>query len=108
MFRGTTPNIIISINGVDLSDFTDIWVTFEQDYKVEITKKLSDNQIIVDAELKRVTVPLTQEDTLKFIANNLVHIQLRAITASGTAVASPIKSLSVEKILKEGVINDPN
>ena len=100
MRRGTTPTISINVKGCDISDFETIYVTFKQG-KTEIEKtgeelQMSGNQI---------SILLTQEDTLAFSGMGKdVSVQIRAVTADGTAVASNIQTLRVDDILKEGVI----
>lgn len=107
MYRGTTPTIQITISGVQISTLTDIWVTLEQKYGLEMTKKLSAGEIYTEVATNKIRVPLTQEDTLK-LKPGTVDIQIRALTNSGGAVAGPIKTINVDQILKDGVIGNGN
>ena len=100
MRRGTTPTIEINVNGCDLSEFDTIYVTFKQG-DVEVTYDNSE----IDIEESRISFSLKQEDTLKFNSELFVYVQLRAVNKKGVAIASNIKHISVEDILKEGVIS---
>lgn len=100
MRRGTTPDIIMTLEGIDFECLTDVYITFKQDKNL-ITKTKQD--VSYDEEKKQINVHLTQEDTLSW-HNGYVFIQLRALTDSGNAVATDIVQLNVDAILKEGVI----
>lgn len=99
MTRGTTPTLKVQINGVDLSRFTSLYLTIRQG-KNEVTKELSDMKI-EDGNI--LSVFLWQEDTLQF-QRGYAFIQVRGVVDYITAVASNIKIISVDQILKEGVI----
>lgn len=102
MYRGTTPTITyknIPVN-IDFDEIKEIWVTFK-DAKTEITKTLND--ITLDANTRRISVKLTQEDTLAFKAGT-VQNQLRILMNNGAAMATSIKTCRMNKILKEGVM----
>jgi len=53
--------------------------------------------------LKTITLNLFQEETLKFNKHD-VKVQLRFLLEDGNAYASPIKSITVNDILQNGVI----
>lgn len=99
MRRGTTPTLKIKVNGIDIGQFANMYVTFSQG-DIEVTKTNEDIDIEPDNIL---SIWLSQEDTLAFSRGH-VDLQLRATTNSGVAVASGIKMLFMEPILKEGVI----
>lgn len=99
MRRGTTPTLKIKVNGMDIKQFANMYVTFRQG-DIEVTKTNED--IGVESE-NTLSIWLSQEDTLAFSRGH-VDVQLRAITNSGVVVASGIKMLFMEQILKEGVI----
>lgn len=101
MRRGTTPTLTITVTGMDVTDLKTIKVTFKQG-NIELTKATDD--VTIDAENNAISVPLTQEDTLKF-GSGAVNVQIRGLLADGvTAIASGIKSFSMDKILLDGVI----
>ena len=100
MRRGTTPTLTLKVTGADLSDST-FFVTIEQD-ETEIDIK---NPACETTETGcEITVILTQEQTLQ-LRSGRAQIQIRWIDAQGTASATPIKSIDIGKILKEGEIS---
>lgn len=108
MRRGTTPTITISVTGSQLSEFYDIWVTFFQPYVWSLTKKYSDNDLIVDTTNNKIYVNLSQLDTSYFRAgrDETIQIQVKARKSDGKVNASPIKTIPVEEILNEEVMGN--
>ena len=106
MYRGTTPNIAITINGdIDLTAMSQIWVTFKS---LSAEKTYDINDLTIDAEHKKVSLALTQEETLEFKtygkSETEVKLQLRFLDNQGIALASSIAEVNLGDILKEGVI----
>ena len=108
MRRGTTPTHIFETD-LDLRDASEIFLTYKQkdaDPKcckpnnVVLTKEKADMEIKED----KVTVKLTQEETLMFSTKGMVSIQFRAKFPDGAAVASNIVNAKADTILREGVI----
>ena len=98
MRRGTTPTITITTD-IDLSDASNLFVTFKQDgYKV-VEKTLDDVTVTEDS----VVVPLSQADTLVFDSTKQVKFQIRA-TLGDNKIASNVMSATVTEILKQGEI----
>lgn len=106
MYRGTTPTLYLELETkLDLTTVSEMWVTFRSS-TVEITKSLSEAEIVIDAETNTVSVLLTQEDTLSLF-NGAVEVQVRFRVGEGNnalAYATDIAKVDVGKILKEGVI----
>lgn len=100
MVRGTTPTLEIKITGIEVSELESIYITLSQ-YKKEVTK--STEEIAIDEISNTLYVPLTQEDTLT-LSRGYVYVQMRAVTKEYLAVASGVKMVSVDEILKGGVI----
>ena len=101
MRRGTTPTLTIAVTGLVVTDLKTIKVTFKQN-NIEITKNT--NEVTVEEEYNTISVPLTQEDTLKF-GSGSVSVQVRGLLKDDkTAIASKIKTFPMEKILLDGVI----
>lgn len=98
MRQGTTPTIQITINDIDLNEMQNIYVVFEQ--KGYILKKESSD---LDIEGNVISVFLSQEETLNF-KEGTCNIQLRMITKGGVAIASPIKTTKVYRVLNKEVI----
>lgn len=100
MIRGTTPTLEIKINGIGVSELQSVYITLSQ-HKNQVTKSTED--ITIDEITNTLYVPLTQEDTLT-LSRGYVYVQMRAVTKEYLAVASGIKMVSVDEILKGGVI----
>lgn len=103
MIRGTTPTHIFKTNA-DLSDATEIYITYEQGTTV-VEKTIEDCTIDTVDEKSSITVKLTQEETLSFANSGYrADVQIRVKFADGTAMASNILNVPVSKILKDGEI----
>ena len=98
MRQGTTTTIQITINDIDLNEMQNIYVVFEQNGYI-LKKESSD----LDIERNVISVLLSQEETLNF-KEGTCNIQLRMITKGGVAIASPIKTTKVYRILNKEVI----
>lgn len=101
MRRGTTPINTFTLD-LDLSEAT-VFITYAQRGRVAIEKTGSDLTFDGSGEAYTITVTLTQEDTLA-LAPEKVNIQIRAVYADGSAIASNIVTTTAEAILKDGVI----
>lgn len=98
MRQGTTPTIQITINDIDLNEMQNIYVVFEQNGYI-LKKESSD----LDIEGNTISVSLSQEETLNF-KEGTCNIQLRMITKGGVAIASPIKTTKVYRVLNKEAI----
>ena len=98
MIRGTTPTLEFVLP-FDTSLLAEAYVTLEQSDEVVLDKPLSDCTL----DDNKMTVKLTQEDTLK-LKIGLIEVQIRAKTVDGDVIASDIILTSAQKILKDGVI----
>ncbi|WP_337929785.1 hypothetical protein [Holdemanella sp.] len=98
MRQGTTPTIQITINDIDLNEMQNIYVVFEQNGYI-LKKESSD----LDIEGNTISVSLSQEETLNF-KEGTCNIQLRMVTKGGVAIASPIKTTKVYRVLNKEVI----
>lgn len=98
MRQGTTPTIQITINDIDLNEMQNIYVVFEQNGYI-LKKESSD----LDISGNVISVLLSQEETLNF-KEGTCNIQLRMITKGGVAIASPIKTTKVYRVLNKEVI----
>lgn len=102
MIRGTTPDYVLTLDGVDLSDKT-VYVTIRQGHNKQLTKSGSELSVAVDESGSTIAFALTQEDTLGLIVGS-ASIQVRFIGADGVAWATKTAPLYVEKVLLERVI----
>ena len=100
MYRGTTPtlNFVFGYNLEELS-VDEFYLTFKQGDKVVLEKRLLELEI---AENK-VTVTLTQQETLSLWANVPIYIQAR-IKKGDKAYATNIIATTLKAILKDGEI----
>lgn len=102
MTRGTTPTHKLNVN-VDLTEAR-VYVTYKQRGSVIVERNNEEetNTLTIDSE--SIILTLTQEETLKFYTNEKVDIQIRAVFATGEALASTIVSTYTDRILKDGEI----
>lgn len=106
IYRGTTPSITLNITGVDLSD-AGVWPTVivtvgngRNTFDVNRDKLVIAN---TDAGCT-LTFEFTQVQTLALSVMRPVQVQLRAKDAGGNAIASPIASVEVEDVIRDGEI----
>ena len=99
MRRGTTPTHIFNTD-VDLSDATDIYLTYQVGGENVIEKTKDELEVSPES----ITVRLSQADTLAIDANEYVYMQIRAKFADGTAIASNVIKVQAQRILKDGEI----
>ena len=99
MRRGTTSTNIFNTNE-DLTD-TKVYVSYFQRGRIVLEKTNKD--IVIDHN--KITVPLSQSDTLRLSSDVPIHIQVRYINNNGLASASNIIETKIEKILRGGVIS---
>lgn len=99
MIRGTTPTLEFIIP-FDTGQLADAFVTLSQNEAIIIDKALTECQ----CNENKLSVRLTQEETLKLQCDCMTEIQIRAKTLEGEAIASQIIKVNTERILKDGVI----
>ena len=110
IIRGTTPTITANVrSSIDLDAVEEVWAYIYQQGRVVIDKKLSDSgtQITIDTDNKKITVELTQEDTLALRANTGAIFQMRLIMGD-TALATNSFNVMVREVYKDGIIGVPN
>lgn len=98
MRRGTTPTITITTD-LDLTQASNLFVTFKQGDRVVFEKTLDD----VTVRETQVVCELSQNDTLTLRDGKPVRFQIRA-TLGDSKVASNVMTASVGEILKGGMI----
>lgn len=96
--RATTPTFTLTFTeeALDLTQATNVYVTFEQD-EVNFTKT------DLDVAEKQVDVYLSQEDTLRFKVG-AVNIQVNWTMANGRRACSDVKQVEITKQLLRQVI----
>lgn len=100
MIRGTTPTLVFKLDTtIDLEGISVIWVTLKSATAERTYQK---DRLAIDIENNTITLNLTQEDTLDFRGD--VDCQIRILLVNNRAYASNIKKISLNNILKDGVI----
>ena len=99
MIRGTTPKLEFTLP-FDTSEIEEAYVTLSQNDVVIVDKPLKDCK----CDAQKLSVRLTQEDTLKLSCDCKTDIQIRVRTKAGDALASDIARVNTDRILKDGVI----
>lgn len=99
IIRGTTPTLEFVLP-FDTDNLAEAFVTISQNNVTLVDKPLTACQ----CKDNKLTVTLTQDETLKLDCNCISEIQIRAKTAGGEAIASNIIRASTGRILKDGVI----
>lgn len=89
----------ITIIPCDINNLEKIYVTFKQG-KYEFEKSMDQ----LNTSDETLFIKLSQDETLQLDAMKNVLIQVRAKTKDENVIASNIKSVPVEDILKEGMI----
>ncbi len=102
--RGTTPCHYFTFPS-PLDTYSYILITYAQGRKIVFEKRKEDLTQKEDDD-KTGWFRLTQEETLRFKANNDVQLQVRALTVENEALASRIFDFAVESVLNDGVIGE--
>ena len=98
--RGTTPTIRFNLSIINPSEIVSAVMTIAQFGSVTVEKEYNTATI----GETYIEWNLSQEDTLKIKQPGEVEIQARYRTSDGQAYESKVYTISVEKILHEGVI----
>ena len=101
MIRGTTPDYILTLDGVDLSGKT-VYVTIAQSAR-KLTLTGDELSIAVDQSGSTIAFMLTQKATL-YLMDGPARVQVKFIDSTGYVQASEIATLTVDKALLERVI----
>ena len=99
MIRGTTPLLEFDMP-FDTSSIAEAFVTLSQNQKVILDKPLSECK----CSANKLSVRLSQEETLQLDCDCNTEIQVRVRTIEGDALASDIITVRTDRILKDGVI----
>ena len=102
-YRGTTPKHIFETD-IDLTTCEVIYLTYEQGPECKpkkILEKVKEDMVV---EADKVSVVLTQEETLKFNPDEKIAMQFRVRYPNDDALASNKMYATFEDILKGGVI----
>lgn len=103
IIRGTTPTITVNVlSEIDLTTVTQVWLYISQQNKVKIDKIIED--VTFDTEHRKISVLLSQEDTLALKADIDTLFQIRLLLEDDTALATPASKVKVVEVYKGGVI----
>lgn len=104
MTQGTTPSYVITLKNKDINfDDIEIFVITLKSCSAEVTHTSEESCVTLDNEKKKITLTLTQEETLSFKEGE-AEMQLRGKFIAGTAFASKVCRVSVERSLYKEVI----
>ena len=101
MRQGTTPVYTLTVSGYDLTDKT-VYVSVRARGQL-ITKTNDDLSMAYGDGATTIAFQLSQEETLSLQLGQ-AEVQVRFIDEHGTAKATDIKPITVERILQPGVI----
>ncbi len=99
MIRGTTPTLEFLLP-FDTKDVAEAFVTFAQNDAVVLDKRMTE----CECSRNKLTVRLSQEETLRLQCGCVTSIQIRVRTLNGEALASDIIHEQTDRVLKDGVI----
>ena len=99
MIRGTTPTHTFNVP-LSAENIKKVKITYEQD-GVDILTKREGDCTIADG---KVTVRLTQEETLKFDHEKLITIQIRVLSKNDDALSSYPFSVNAVECLDDEVL----
>lgn len=97
--RGATITNEFTV-AIDFTDAVAMYITYEQVERTILEKSIEDCNITAT----KISVNMTQEESLRFIEEEPVKIQIRVKTLDGTAYVSKIIKTTVSELLKGGVI----
>lgn len=99
--RGTTPDYILTVKGVDLRGMSVI-VTIRQGNR-ELDKGTGDLLITSDGTDSVIALTLSQEDTL-YLQEGAAAVQVKFIDVENVARGTDIQTINVNRALYERVI----
>ena len=99
MTRGTTPTLVYAIP-YTAEQIESGYITYVQGTKAVLEKELPGDGVTM--EDGKITINLSQEETLKLSSVSTLRHQIRLKLSDGTVVASNIISSDVKAILKDG------
>lgn len=103
MIRGTTPTFVFKMgDDLDMTKIKEVYVTIKS-----LSKQITfpTDRCAIDEDEHTITLELSQEDTLLFETPS-AKVQIRILDTDNLAYATPIKQISVDQILQEGVIGE--
>lgn len=108
MRRGTTPARALTIEGIDLTEYSYEVIVKQGGVRIIKQDEECDLTVVTDENEDPVSVinfSMTQDETNKLSPKRPVAFQVRYINEEGYAGATTTASENVFDILREGVIN---
>ena len=100
MIRGTTPTLVFRLDTeLDFDSIKTLWVTLKSSFA---ERTFDESCVEINTEEHTVTLEMTQEDTLQLKGD--VECQIRILLKNEKAYATNIKKISLNQILRDGVI----
>lgn len=100
MIIGGTPLHEFELDLVEVPNIVEVLISYTQNNRVILRKKLKDCTL----EGNRLSVRLTQEDTLKFTEDHKVRIQIKLKTDEGEILPSEVMVTPTSRCLDLEVI----
>lgn len=103
MTRGTTPKIYMELpKEIPIGNIKDAVFTMAQGKKEILSKKL--NEMECDVGENRLSVLLSQEETLLLSDQYVVELQLKLKSHDDVVIASDIARVPIDRILSEDTL----
>lgn len=100
MYRGTTPTLTFTLP-IEAATITALNIALAQCGRVVVSRDLDG----VETDGRKITMTLTEEETLRLYADTELQIQVR-VGVGAARMASQVFTVPVEKILKDGMLSD--
>ena len=103
MYRGTTPTLTFKTN-FNLDTIINLTIVFKQGGEIKLKKYLENCE--VNTENKSISVILSETETIEFIPNKDLHIQIRIRFKDGTVISSKVITIYIDDILEENILQE--
>lgn len=105
MIRATTPTHTFTFKEIDPSELSVLNVYYAQRGEILLTKYIGDfefsSEVVDDETIYIAETTLTQNETKLFNEHYKVEVQMRALTQTGEALATPKWVVPVHDVLND-------
>lgn len=98
MYRGTTPTLTFTLP-IEAATITALNIALAQRGRVVVSRDLDG----VETDGRKITMTLTEEETLRLYADVELRIQVR-VGVGAARMASQVFTVPVERILRDGAL----
>lgn len=98
MYRGTTPTLTFTLP-IEAATITALNIALAQRGRVVVSRDLDG----VETDGRKITMTLTEEETLRLYADVELQIQVR-VGVGAARMASQVFTVPVERILRDGAL----